>query len=81
MVLIPPVIQRPPGSDTATLLLRFNGRISKDSLLSVEQFAIGDPKSVRAFPIPEYLMDEGFFVSTEFIFDAPWFADQPAYGG
>ncbi|MCP4042664.1 MAG: ShlB/FhaC/HecB family hemolysin secretion/activation protein [Gammaproteobacteria bacterium] len=67
-------------SNTQTLLLRFNAQISRDPLLSSEQFAIGGPDSVRAFPVSEYMVDKGLFASIDWTINAPGFADQPAYG-
>ncbi len=64
-----------------SLLWRVNGQLAKDPLVSVEQFAIGGPDSVRAYPVSEYLMDRGYFTSLEWTVDAPGLADKPAFGG
>jgi hemolysin activation/secretion protein len=61
--------------------LRFTaaGQWSPDPLVSVEQFSIGGPTSVRAFPVSEYLADSGATASLEYIVNAPGFADKPAF--
>jgi len=56
-------------SERNSLLLRAEGQVSDDLLTSLEQFVIGGPNSVRAYPIAEYLGDEGSFASLEWIID------------
>ena len=51
-----------------SLLIRAEAQFSSDLLTSIEQFVIGGPNSVRAYPIAEYLGDEGAFGSAEWIF-------------
>lgn len=58
------------------LLLRLDGQQSSDLLVSLEQFAIGGPANVRAYPISEALVDTGGSASLEWIIDAPGFADR-----
>jgi len=60
-----------------SLLFRLNGQYSPDPLVSVEQFVIGGPTSVRAYPRSEYLMDYGVFASLEWSIDAPGITGQP----
>ena len=50
-----------------SLLIRLEGQASDDLLTSLEQFVIGGPNSVRAYPIASYLADEGAFASLEWI--------------
>lgn len=50
-----------------SLLVRLEGQSSGDLLTSLEQFVIGGPNSVRAYPIASYLGDEGAFASLEWI--------------
>ena len=50
-----------------SLLIRLEGQASDDLLTSLEQFVIGGPNSVRAYPIASYLGDEGAFASLEWI--------------
>ncbi len=57
--------------DRFSMLLRLNGQWSDDLLVSLEQFPIGGPDSVRAFPLSTFLMDSGYFASAELAFDPP----------
>jgi hemolysin activation/secretion protein len=50
-----------------SLLVRVEGQASDDLLTSLEQFVIGGPNSVRAYPIASYLADEGAFASLEWV--------------
>lgn len=50
-----------------SLLIRVEAQYSDDLLTSIEQFVVGGPNSVRAYPIAEYLGDEGVFGSLEWI--------------
>lgn len=60
------------------LLLRLEGQKSNDLLVSLEQYAIGGPANVRAYPVSEALVDTGGAMSLEWIINAPGFADKPA---
>ncbi len=62
-----------------SLLFRLKGQATDSMLVSVEQFSIGGPDTVRAYPQAEYLMDQGYFSSVELIFNAPGFSDRPAF--
>ena len=68
-------------NQTNTLLLRLNGQYSDDRLSSLEQFSMGGPNSVRAYPVSEYIRDKGVFASAEWRIDAPGFSDKPAFNG
>ncbi len=61
------------------LFVRFTGQATDSMLVSVEQFALGGPDTVRAYPQAEYMMDQGYFASVELVFNAPGFADRPAF--
>lgn len=63
------------------LLLRLEGQWTPDQLASVEQYGLGGPDSVRAYPRSEYLSDSGMFASVEWFFRAPGFADAEAFNG
>ena len=63
------------------LLLRVAGQYSDDVLVSLEQFSIGGPDTVRAYPTAEFLGDSGAFASLEWVANAPGFAARPAFGG
>ncbi|MEE8059388.1 MAG: ShlB/FhaC/HecB family hemolysin secretion/activation protein, partial [Pseudomonadales bacterium] len=51
------------------VLLRLKGQFSNDLLSSIEQYSMGGPHSVRAFPVSEYIRDKALFASAEWIFD------------
>ncbi|HZF29684.1 MAG TPA: ShlB/FhaC/HecB family hemolysin secretion/activation protein [Gammaproteobacteria bacterium] len=63
--------------DHNALLLRINAQQSDDLLVSLEQFSIGGPANIRAYPIAEGLVDTGAAATLEWIMDAPGFADRP----
>lgn len=56
-------------SNRNSLLFRAEGQMTSDILVSMEQLVLGGPNSVRAYPIAEYLADEGAFASLEWIVD------------
>jgi len=64
-----------------SILVNFNAQYSNDLLVSLEQMAIGGPDSVRAYAPSDFLVDSGIFMSVEFVFNAPGFADKPAFAG
>lgn len=53
-----------------TLLLRFSGQTTSDILTSLEQFSLGGPDTVRAYPVAEALVDEAWLLSAEWRADA-----------
>lgn len=63
----------------ASLLFRLKGQASDSALVSVEQFPLGGPDTVRAYRQALYMMDQGYFTSAELILNAPGFADRPAF--
>ncbi|MGH8179281.1 MAG: ShlB/FhaC/HecB family hemolysin secretion/activation protein [Steroidobacter sp.] len=63
------------------LLIRTSGQYSSDILVSLEQFSIGGPDTVRAYPSAEFLADTAGFASLEWIVNAPGFASRPAFSG
>jgi len=66
---------------TQNLLLRANLLYSADSLVSLEQSSLGGPGSVRAYPVAEYLRDQSLYLGLDWNFNAPGFAERPAFGG
>jgi hemolysin activation/secretion protein len=56
-------------SASNSILLRLEAQHSSDLLTSIEQFVMGGPNNVRAYPIAEFLMDKGQFASVEWIVD------------
>jgi hemolysin activation/secretion protein len=63
-------------SPTRSLLFRANIQYTDDPLFGLEQFTMGGPDSVRAYPVSEVTMDRGTFISAEHIWNAPGFADK-----
>lgn len=68
-------------AEDISLLARTEGQWSPDLLTSLEEFSIGGPASVRAYPVAEALFDSGVFASLELTFNAPGFSHAPAFGG
>ncbi|MEM7541507.1 MAG: ShlB/FhaC/HecB family hemolysin secretion/activation protein [Pseudomonadota bacterium] len=62
------------------LLFNFELQYSPDLLLPLEQYAIGGPNNVRGYRPTEGLFDRAAFGSVEWIINAPFIADQPAFG-
>lgn len=64
------------------LYLKLSGQYSDDVLVPMEQFALGGPDSVRAYPISDALGDRGYHVAIEYHVDAPGFGDKASpFGG
>lgn len=59
------------------LLFRLGGQQSSDLLVPLEQYPIGGPTNVRAYPVAEALVDTGAAATVEWIIDAPGFANRP----
>lgn len=68
-------------SQNTSLILRIDGQYSDDPLVSLEQFSLGGPNSVRAYAVAEALAETGGVASLELICGAPGFAYRPAFGG
>ena len=68
-------------TEDISILLRTEGQFSPDLLTSLEQFNIGGPASVRAYPVSERLFDSGVFGSLELTVNAPGFSRASAFGG
>lgn len=60
---------------TQRLYFKFNGQYSNHTLTPMEQFAVGGPDSVRAYPVSDALGDRGYYTALEYHVDAPGFAD------
>ena len=67
-------------SQYTSVVLRVDGQYTKDPLVSLEQFSIGGPDSVRAYPVAERLAEKGGVASLELIAGAPGFGSRPAFG-
>ncbi|BFI96594.1 MAG: hypothetical protein RSP_21040 [Rhodanobacter sp.] len=61
---------------TQRLYFKFNGQYSRDVLAPLEQFVIGGPDSVRAYPIADALSARGYYTSLEYHVDAPGFSEK-----
>ncbi len=62
------------------LLFTFEVLWSPDLLVPLEQYTVGGPTNVRAYRPTERLFDRAVFGSVEWIINAPFIADQPAFG-
>ncbi|OGT31987.1 MAG: hypothetical protein A2W28_11755, partial [Gammaproteobacteria bacterium RBG_16_51_14] len=62
-----------------SIMLRTEFQWTREILLPLEQYSIGGPDNVRAFPEAQALYDRAYFASLEYIHNAPGFADQPAF--
>lgn len=62
------------------LLFTFEALYSPDLLVPLEQYTIGGPTNVRGYRPTEALFDRAVFGSIEWIINAPFIADQPAFG-
>ncbi len=62
-----------------SLLIRAEFQWTKDALVPLEQYSVGGPENVRAFPSAQVLWDRAYFVSMEWLVNAPFFADRPAF--
>ncbi|HET7930234.1 MAG TPA: ShlB/FhaC/HecB family hemolysin secretion/activation protein [Rhodanobacteraceae bacterium] len=63
-------------SPNQQLFFKFAGQYTNDALVPMEQFVIGGPDSVRAYPIAVALADRGFYSSLEYHVNAPGFANK-----
>ena len=63
---------------TQNLFFKFAAQYTNDALAPLEQFVIGGPDTVRAYPIADALADRGFYTSLEYHIDAPGFANKPS---
>lgn len=59
-----------PTFNLQSLLVRVQAQISSDLLTSLEQYSLGGPYNVRAYPVAEVLVDNAFFTSFEYILSA-----------
>ena len=64
------------------LYLKLGGQYTNNALPPLEQFVIGGPDSVRAYPIADGLTDRGYYASLEYHVDAPGLGNKvsPFYG-
>ena len=69
-------LQALPGNQR--LLLRSSAQFTEDALTPLEQFSVGGPTSVRAYPLSNALGDRGVQATFEYQVSAPGFADRPS---
>ncbi|SMN11053.1 Hemolysin activation/secretion protein [uncultured Candidatus Thioglobus sp.] len=62
-----------------SVLLKAEYQWSPDLLTPLEQYSVGGPNNVRAFPNAQVLWDRAYFASFEWLFNAPFFADEIAF--
>ncbi len=62
-----------------SILFKSEFQWSKDILTPLEQYSVGGPENVRGYPDAEGLFDRAYFFSLEYIFNAPFIADVPAF--
>jgi hemolysin activation/secretion protein len=63
-----------------SLVLRINGQYTPDPLVSLEQFSMGGPDSVRAYPVSQALAEKGGVATLEYVIGAPGFAGRQGPG-
>jgi hemolysin activation/secretion protein len=69
-------------SRSQRLYFKLNGQYTDDTLTPMEQFAVGGPDSVRAYPVSDALGDRGYYAALEYHVDAPGFGDAASpFGG
>ncbi len=64
------------------LIVKAVGQYTGDALIPIEQFGVGGPDSVRAYPVVDVLNDRGVYGALEYHVNAPGFGDviSPFYG-
>ncbi len=62
-------------SRSQRLYVKLTGQYTDDTLTPMEQFAVGGPDSVRAYPVSDALGDRGYYAALEYHVDAPGFGD------
>ena len=63
-----------------SLLIRGEAQWTKDLLTPLEQYSVGGPDNVRGYPVAEILWDRAAFFSLEYLLDAPFIANNLAFG-
>ncbi len=63
-----------------SLLVRGELQWSNDLLVPLEQYSVGGPDNVRAYPAAQQLLDRAAFYSIEFIKNMPFIGDKQAFG-
>lgn len=68
-------------TDNTNLLIRGEYQWSPDLLVPIEQYFVGGPDNVRAFPVAQQLWDRALFFSAELLVNLPFITDKPAFEG
>jgi hemolysin activation/secretion protein len=63
-----------------SLLARAELQLTENLLVPMEQYSVGGPDNVRAFPQAQFLLDNVVFFSFELIHNMPFITDVPAFG-
>lgn len=66
--------------NNTSLLVRTELQLTDDLLVPMEQYSMGGPDSVRAFPAAQFLYDNALFFSIEVVQNMPFITDVPAIG-
>jgi len=66
---------------TTSLFLKASAQWASTGLVAPEQFIVGGQGTVRGYPVAEIAGDNGYAVTGEFRWNAPGFADVPAFLG
>jgi hemolysin activation/secretion protein len=67
-------------TEYTSLILRVDGQYSKDPLVSLEQFSMGGPDSVRAYSVAEVLAETGGVATLELSTGLPGLSNRHAFG-
>ena len=63
-----------------SMLMRLEFQWTNDALTPLEQYSVGGPNNVRAFPDAQGLFDRAWYGSVDYVFNAPFIADAEAFG-
>jgi len=60
-------------TDNSNFLFSLQGQIASKNLMSAEQFSLGGPTGVRAYPVGEALGDQGYVIQADYRYIVPGF--------
>ena len=64
-----------------SIFLRVGGQWASTTLVAPEQYIVGGQGTVRGYPVAQFSGDRGYALTGEFRWNAPGFADRPAFLG
>jgi len=64
-----------------SIYVKVGGQWASTSLVVPEQYIVGGPGTVRGYPVAQFSGDRGYSLTGEFRWNAPGFADKPAFLG